>query len=228
MWQRIKKYYWISLCIIVVFILIGIRFTIPEGTRLSDLMNNGFYLETKFYGIYAILFILCLFPVVKEWDDYRFVIRMGHHKTFTRMLLKISMYAISFSSLLTIGIYLIDGSKCVDCFTGKNIIYICTLFCSQAFGWFFIGVVYLGLYMLFRKKIIVFLLTEFLLIGLNSATYVNDTVDLEKYIRMFLFMFHVEYFSSMFSLVSVISLYMMVAAGICFIIERYCAKREIY
>lgn len=227
MWQRIKKHYWISLYIIVTLILIGIRFNIPEGTNLGNLMNNGFYLETKFYSIYAILFILCLFPVVKEWNDYRFVIRMGYHKTFTRMLFKITMYAVSFSFLLTIGIYLIDGSRCIDCFTRKNVVYICTLFCSQAFGWFFIGVVYLGLYVLFRKKIIAFLMTEFLLIGLNSAAYVNDTVALEKYIRIFLFMFHVDYFPSMFSLVSVISLYVMIAAGICFIIERYCTKREI-
>lgn len=213
----IQKHYWeIYLICICILYIVTRKYTTQNETILTVYTSK--YTQNKVLGLYILCYLILLIPLFRQTLIENFVIRYGSHEKHINILLhKILERAIGYSFTLNITFYVIIGTNTNDWYRKENFLRMGILFFTQTLGWFIIAEINLLLLLYIRHGVFAVCLSQFIVILLNLSNYVNAYERLEYYIRMYYFMFHIEEYPSISSLISCISVYtiLSVLIGIC-------------
>lgn len=229
----LHKYYFVKhsnkliLVFLILFVFIYQRQTLQSRETLISAFGIA-YNERRFLALYVNVYLLSLFPILKQIFQTEYVTRFSTKWSFFEMLWrKITVMALQYSFLLSFGWYVIVGSG-IQNLSGKSyVMYILCIFAEQFIGWIEIGMLETCIYILIHNLLLSFIICDALLILMNLSLYIGSNEKFLQYTRLYDFMFHPAEINGIYKIVS-IGLFHIAISSLLFLICYEIIKRHDY
>lgn len=227
------KYYLVkhSNKLIIVFLLFFIFIYQRQTLRSGETLVSAFHMaynERRFLALYVNVYLVSLFPILKQIFQTEYVTRVSTKWSFFEMLwIKITIMALQYSFLLSFGWYVIVGSG-IQNLSGKSyVMFMLCIFAEQFIGWIEIGMLEAYIYILIHNLLLSFIICDALLILMNLSLYIGSNEQILQYIRLYDFMFSPAKIDNIYKIVS-IGLFHIMIISFLFLICYKIIKRHDY
>ncbi len=209
------------------FIFIYQRQTLRSGETLISAFQMA-YNERRFLALYVNVYLVSLFPILKQIFQTEYVTRISTKWRFFEMLwIKITIMALQYSFLLSFGWYVIVGSG-IQNLSGKSyVMFMLCIFAEQFIGWIEIGMLEACIYILIHNLLLSFIMCDALLILMNLSLYIGSNEQILQYTRLYDFMFNPAKIDDIYKIIS-IGLFHIMIISFLFLICYEIIKRHDY
>lgn len=219
--QQANKY--VCAAILIVFFLYQ-RQVLDEKKDILRVFHLT-YNERSFLAVYVSMFLISLFPILKQIVKAEFVVRASVKWQYLGRIWKcLLVMALWDSFLLSFVWYIVVGSK-GSSDIGNELPYMVCVFVTQVIGWMEIAMLESFCFILTRKFAVSFLICEGLLILTNLSRYLIGSTKILQYTRVYDFMFHPEQLGNVYRMISVGLVHVMLILSLVFvcyeIVKRY-------
>lgn len=197
-----------------------------EETVLSAFQVN--YNERRFLVLYLNIYLVSLFPILKQIFQTEYVFRISNKWRFLEKLWgKITIMALGYSFLLSFAWYAIVGSGIGNTEGNSYFMYILCIFAEQFIGWMEIGMFEVLAYILVHNLLLAFILCDSFFILMNLSLYIGSNEKILQYTRLYDFMFNPAKINDIYTIVS-IGFFHIVIISLSFLISHNLIKRHDY
>lgn len=227
------KYYLVkhSNKLMMICLLFGIFIYQRQALGVNDTLISAFHMaynERNFLSLYVLVYLISLFPILKQIFQIEYVTRVSAKWRFFEMLwVKISIMALQYSLLVSFGWYVIAGSGFRNFLKKEYVIYILWVFIRQFIGWLEIGMLETCIYILIHNLMLSFIICDALLILMNLSLYIGSNEQILQYTRLYDFMCSPEKNNGIYKVVS-IGMFHVVIILLLFLICYEIIKRHDY
>lgn len=167
--------------------------------------------EMQYLGLYMPVFLVSIFHMLNDTMKEQIVIRQTNKWDYILCIFgEVVKSAFVYAFVISFGWFIIVGTAIDGWNTPKSWMFIGIIFIGQLIGWAMAGMLETMLYFMTKSVPLAFVLCYVVFIATNLSLYVNTSQQLEYYIRIYEMMFHIELFKSIYTLISVMCVYLFI------------------